>query len=46
METAGGEVEKRELLLDAAMREVRQETGYEVEITEIISIQEYINKKG
>lgn len=42
----GGEVEERELLLNAARREVKEETGLDVELIGVVSIQEYIKEGG
>lgn len=42
----GGEVEAKELLLDTARREVKEETGFDIKINGIVSIQEYIKESG
>lgn len=42
----GGSVEEGELLLEAAIREVKEETGLDVEVTGIVSIQEYLKENG
>lgn len=42
----GGEVEKNEFIIDAARREVKEETGFEVDATGIVSIQEYLKESG
>lgn len=41
----GGEAKKGELLLEAAKREVKEETGLMVDPTGFVSLQDYINEK-
>jgi len=42
----GGAIKKNESLVEAAVREVKEETGLDVEITGLVSLQEYTNKRG
>lgn len=42
----GGAVEEGELFLEAAKREIKEETGLDIEITGIVSIQEYLKENG
>lgn len=41
-----GHLEDGETIFEGAKREVKEETGYEVELTSIISIQNYPNKEN
>lgn len=41
----GGHIEAAELLLDAAKREIREETGFEVEPSGLLLIEDYFNEK-
>ncbi len=41
-----GHLDAEETIFEGAKREVKEETGYEVELTSIISIQNYPNKEN
>lgn len=41
-----GHLDDGETIFEGAKREVKEETGYDVELTSIISIQNYLNKDG
>lgn len=42
----GGLIEERELIMNGAKREVAEETGYVVNLTGFVSIQEYLKSSG
>lgn len=41
----GGHVEKGELLIPAALREVEEETGFKVSVTGLLLIEDFFNRK-
>jgi ADP-ribose pyrophosphatase YjhB (NUDIX family) len=41
----GGSLEKNETLVDAAIREVKEETNYDIKIEELLYLQEWIDSK-
>lgn len=41
-----GHLDENESIFEGAIRETKEETGYDVKLTGILSIQNYINKEG
>lgn len=41
-----GHLDENENIFDAAIRETKEETGYNIKLTSVLSIQNFINKKG
>ena len=42
----GGKVKNNEDIKQAAVREIREETGYDIELKDILLMQNYVNNKG